>query len=60
MYTCHQCLLNYFNIIDKKGFDIVLAAQEIRKAIREIGKITGHVSTEEILNTIFKNFCIGK
>uniref|UniRef100_A0ABD2X8I0 TrmE-type G domain-containing protein n=1 Tax=Trichogramma kaykai TaxID=54128 RepID=A0ABD2X8I0_9HYME len=44
----------------EKNYDVVLAAQEIRKAARELGKITGHVSTEEILDIIFKNFCIGK
>ncbi|XP_016842569.1 tRNA modification GTPase GTPBP3, mitochondrial isoform X1 [Nasonia vitripennis] len=58
--ACHECLLKYFHIISNTDYDIVLASQEIRKAAKEIGKITGHVSTEEILDTIFKNFCIGK
>lgn len=57
---CHECLLNYFDTISKDEYDVVLASQEIRKAARELGKITGHVSTEEVLDTIFKNFCIGK
>ncbi|XP_014218037.1 tRNA modification GTPase GTPBP3, mitochondrial [Copidosoma floridanum] len=57
---CHECLLKYFDMISRENYDIVLAAQEIRKAAREIGKITGYVSTEEILDTIFQNFCIGK
>lgn len=39
---------------------MVIAAQQIRFAMRELGKITGHVSSEEILDIIFKNFCIGK
>ncbi|XP_041366571.1 tRNA modification GTPase GTPBP3, mitochondrial-like [Gigantopelta aegis] len=40
--------------------DIVLAAQQLRKATREIGKVIGKVSSEDILNVIFSDFCIGK
>jgi len=40
--------------------DIELAAEDIRMAVREIGKITGKVDVEEILDKIFGNFCIGK
>ncbi|KAJ9600798.1 hypothetical protein L9F63_001010 [Diploptera punctata] len=56
---CVMCLDEYLRIcID--GGDSVLAAQQLRKALRQIGKITGHVSTEQILDVIFKDFCIGK
>lgn len=42
--------------------DMVLdqAAEEMRMAIREIGKITGKVGVEEILDVVFRDFCIGK
>lgn len=40
--------------------NIDIAAQSLRKATLCIGKITGHVSTEEMLNVIFSKFCIGK
>ncbi len=40
--------------------DIVLAAQQLHIALRQIGKITGQVSSEEILDVIFRDFCIGK
>ena len=33
---------------------------ELRGAAEQIGEITGHVYTEEILDEIFANFCIGK
>lgn len=39
---------------------MVIAVEEIRIAMRELGMITGHVYNDEILNNIFKNFCIGK
>lgn len=40
--------------------NIDIAAQLLHNASLHIGKITGHVSTEEILNLIFSKFCIGK
>ncbi|XP_011679485.2 tRNA modification GTPase GTPBP3, mitochondrial [Strongylocentrotus purpuratus] len=40
--------------------DLVMAAEELRIALRQLGKITGHVTTEEVLDVIFKDFCIGK
>ena len=35
-------------------------AIELRDAVDSIGEITGAVATEEILNRIFNDFCIGK
>lgn len=40
--------------------EIELAAEDIRLACRAIGKITGNVEVDEILNIIFGSFCIGK
>ncbi|XP_075151284.1 5-taurinomethyluridine-[tRNA] synthase subunit GTPB3, mitochondrial isoform X2 [Haematobia irritans] len=40
--------------------DMAISAQKLRYAIKDIERITGHVSTDEILNVIFKDFCIGK
>lgn len=35
-------------------------AMDIREAIHYLGEITGEITTDEILGSIFKNFCIGK
>ena len=35
-------------------------AQDIREVLQYLGEITGTINTDEILGTIFKNFCIGK
>jgi len=40
--------------------DIELSAEDIRLASRELGKITGRVEVDEILDKIFGSFCIGK
>ena len=37
-----------------------LKAEDIRQAMRALGRITGHVDVEDILDVIFKDFCIGK
>eukprot|EP00871_Galdieria_phlegrea_P006042 jgi/Galph1/925/GphlegSOOS_G5696.1 len=39
---------------------LVLAVEELRLAVNAIGRITGHVETEELLDIIFRDFCIGK
>lgn len=40
--------------------DIELTAEDIRLAARCLGKITGQVDVDEILDRIFGDFCIGK
>ncbi len=37
-----------------------LAAEDARVALRALGRITGRVDIDEILDTVFRDFCIGK
>ena len=37
-----------------------LIVQDIRECMHYLGEITGEISTDEILGTIFSKFCIGK
>lgn len=37
-----------------------LAAEEVRLAARAIGRITGRVDVEDVLDRLFASFCIGK
>ena len=53
-----QSLLNTKTIDLKNNSELMV--EELRLAIQEIGKITGHVDVEEYLEVIFKDFCIGK
>ncbi|KAL5488220.1 MSS1_1 [Sanghuangporus weigelae] len=40
--------------------DVVVAAEELRYAANAIGKITGGIEVEDVLDVIFREFCIGK
>ncbi|MBF0251989.1 MAG: tRNA uridine-5-carboxymethylaminomethyl(34) synthesis GTPase MnmE [Alphaproteobacteria bacterium] len=37
-----------------------LEAEDLRLAARELGRITGRVDVEDLLDVIFRDFCIGK
>ncbi|XP_069073195.1 tRNA modification GTPase GTPBP3, mitochondrial [Pleurodeles waltl] len=55
--SCLECLSQYHSY---RHLDLVLTAEELRIALRHIGKITGKVGAEDILDVIFRDFCIGK
>ncbi len=44
----------------KSGFDNVAIAIDVRQAAEKLGEITGKKWSEDVLNQIFSNFCIGK
>ena len=47
-------------LLKDQNKDIELAAEDLRMATRHLGSIVGKVDVEEILGSIFKDFCIGK
>ena len=58
MVQCVNHLTNFLDKNDKKDFD--KAAEDLRLATRHLGMIVGKVDVEEILGSIFNDFCIGK
>jgi len=54
--------LNYLNNFEEKNEadDFDKAAEDLRLATRHLGMIVGKVDVEEILGSIFNDFCIGK
>ncbi|MDC0851345.1 hypothetical protein OAP66_03070 [Candidatus Pelagibacter sp.] len=56
-----QCL-DHLNNFNKKNEveDFDKAAEDLRLATRHLGMIVGKVDVEEILGSIFNDFCIGK
>ncbi len=37
-----------------------LASESLRAAVRSLGRLTGHVGVEDVLDVVFGDFCIGK
>ena len=58
LVQCADHLKNFMDKNDKKDFD--KAAEDLRLATRHLGMIVGKVDVEEILGSIFNDFCIGK
>ena len=56
-----ECLNEIDKFLKKdQNKDLELAAEDLRMATRHLGSIVGKVDVEEILGSIFKDFCIGK
>ena len=58
LVQCADHLKSFLDKNDKKDFD--KAAEDLRLATRHLGMIVGKVDVEEILGSIFNDFCIGK
>ena len=58
LVQCSDYLKNFLEKNDNKDYD--KAAEDLRLATRHLGMIVGKVDVEEILGSIFNDFCIGK
>ena len=47
-------------LAQQSALPLELYAEELRLAARAIGKITGHIDVDQLLDVIFREFCIGK
>ncbi|CAH1407218.1 unnamed protein product [Nezara viridula] len=61
-HCLEECLtsLQQFSKLSVEGFQVDLTAETLRRAIDSLGRLTGRISTEQLLDIIFKDFCIGK
>ncbi|KAG6906560.1 hypothetical protein DXG01_013188 [Tephrocybe rancida] len=46
--------------LDTPSSDVVLGAEELRYAAQAVGKVSGLIDVEDILDAVFRDFCIGK
>lgn len=53
-----QSLINIQDNLDKLTHDIIGA--ELQSAINDLNELTGEQATKQIIDSIFRNFCIGK
>jgi tRNA modification GTPase len=63
----HQDALNRARAATQRTLDVLradetleLAAGELRIAVNAVGEIVGKTTTEDLLDSIFSQFCIGK
>ena len=55
--SCHHALERALG--EPAGRDDIIA-EELRLAARDLGRLTGRVDVEDVLDVIFRDFCIGK
>ena len=56
-----QCLSYLNSFKEKKDIqEFDKAAEDLRLATRHLGMIVGKIDVEEVLGSIFNDFCIGK
>lgn len=58
--TLSHVLFRHTDILVLGVEDVVLGAEELRYAAQAVGKISGLVDVEDVLDVIFRQFCIGK
>ena len=55
LVECRDALVRFEDAVGAE-----LAAEELRHAAHALGRVTGRVDVEDILDVIFREFCIGK
>lgn len=53
---CVAALHGYEAVVDQ----LELASEELRYAAKALGKVTGAIGIEDILDAVFSEFCVGK
>lgn len=59
LQDCAACLERALDGL-RLGRDAALVAEDLRLAMRALGRITGRVDVEDLLDVVFRDFCIGK
>lgn len=54
------CLTNLETFLAGPSHQTELRAEDLRASVTALGKITGRVDVEDVLDQVFGRFCIGK
>lgn len=57
---CIAALDRFLRGSERHNTSAELAAEDVRLAARALGRITGRIDVEDLLDVIFRDFCIGK
>lgn len=57
--NAYDSVINALNNLDM-GFEVDLVSIDINSALESLGEITGENTSEQVIDDIFKNFCVGK
>jgi tRNA modification GTPase len=60
LQALRRCVACLNAAIDSPVEQIELVAENLRSAATELGRITGRIDVEDLLDSIFRDFCIGK
>ena len=55
-----RCLKNAIDLLSNKTLELELVSLEAREALSSIDGLLGKTTSEDILNTVFSGFCVGK
>jgi tRNA modification GTPase len=58
--AAYEALERFVPLSQQGSWGVDLAAEELRRAATELGRITGAVDVEDVLDRLFADFCIGK
>lgn len=58
--TSVEALERFVTLSQQGSMSVDMAAEELRLAASELGRITGAVDVEDVLDKLFADFCIGK
>jgi len=60
---CADALARFLRLdaqAEEQAEEIALAAEDLRLGVRALGRLTGRVDVEDVLDRLFAEFCIGK
>ncbi|MDN3721221.1 hypothetical protein QW131_23600 [Roseibium salinum] len=56
----NACLAGLKSAVEAADLPAELRAEDLRRAADALGRITGRIDVEDLLDVIFRDFCIGK
>ncbi|MCV0428882.1 MAG: tRNA uridine-5-carboxymethylaminomethyl(34) synthesis GTPase MnmE [Roseibium sp.] len=59
-YFLKECLAGLKTAVDSEFVPTELRAEDLRRAADALGRITGRIDVEDLLDVIFRDFCVGK